>query len=233
MLLLWSGGCDSTLMLFWFARQAVANGDPAPRTLAINYEQVPCAEQQRKARGAILKELAHRKLPVQHAELTLTKETEAAIECEQGANADGSRTGLVQPALWLSLAQPFLQPTENLYLGYVRGDDIWHYRTQLFDAFNAMQGVLKKTGTLQLPYEWWPKCSVISELRAADLLKHVWYCEDRTVKKPCGSCPACRTMSAGLHLESTNAKEDAWRKENETVREVKGRPPKRRKSKTK
>lgn len=193
-LVLWSGGCDSTLVLFELAAEALAAGKPLPRALSIVYDQqVPAAYQHRKARERILRELAQRGLKIEHSELSLSL---------SGENYVKGSPGLPQPVLWLTAAQLFLEPDEDLYAAYIRGDDIWHYRQFLFSVFDNAQALLRKSGKLQLPLEWESKDGVLKDLQSYGLLKLCWYCE--TVRgesmKPCGWCPSCKTMAAGRFL---------------------------------
>lgn len=193
-LILWSGGCDSTLLLFEHATKALAAGENPPRALSISYDdQIPAGQQHRKARQAILKEFRRRGLKVDHAEVSFQKSGPISVE---------PAPGLPQAILWTGIAQTFLMRDEDLYLAYIRGDDIWHYRQWLFDAFGSTQIVLQKDGKLQLPLEWMAKDEVLKELDAAGLLELTWYCETArgTEMKPCGWCASCKTMSAARHL---------------------------------
>lgn len=192
-LILWSGGCDSSLLIFEQATKALAAGEPMPRTLSINYdEQINAGEQQRKVRAAFLKELARRGMKIEATELEIRKQGEGYVQ----------RNGLPQSCFWLSLAQTFLEEEEDLYLGYVRGDDIWHRRSELIWIFDNTQTILRKTGKLFMPFEWVAKDEVLKDLAAARLDKLVWYCEcvRPGEKKPCGWCPSCKSMSAAKHL---------------------------------
>lgn len=193
-LILWSGGCDSTLLLFELATKALASGDPPPRALSVNYDdQIPAGEQHRTARQRILKEFRRRGLKVYHSEFVFTKQGDFGLE---------RPPGLCQPILWLGFGQSCLMEDEDLYLGYVRGDDIWHYREHIVSTFSGMQQVSRKTGSLYFPLEWESKDEVLKQLADANLLKFVWYCETvrGSLMKPCGWCPSCKTMSAARHL---------------------------------
>lgn len=193
-LILWSGGCDSTLLLFQMATKALAAGDAPPRALSVSYDdQIPAGEQHRTARLRILKEFRRRGLKVDHSEFVFTKQGDFGLE---------RPPGLGQPILWLGFGQSCLMEDEDLYLGYVRGDDIWHYREHIVSTFSSMQQVSKKSGSLYFPLEWESKDEVLSQLADAKLLKFVWYCETvrGSLTKPCGWCPSCKTMAAGRYL---------------------------------
>lgn len=195
-LILWSGGCDSTLMLYYEATTAHAAGEPMPSALSIDYDdQLANTRSQANARAALLKEFGRRGLRIPATTLTISKQGNLWVERHEGG-------GLIQPLWWLSLAQTFLKPEEDLYLAYIRGDDIWHYREHLVAAFVAGQAMLKKTGKLCLPFEWVEKQDVLKELKQAGLDKLCWYCEcaERGAAKPCGWCPSCKTMAAGRYL---------------------------------
>jgi len=177
-MLMWSGGLDSTALLAWLC-QSSSSAYPV-RTIAVNHSMVPCNAQQKKARQTILAELKAKGHHVEHREVDIE------------ANNTGCVTGgICQPLLWLPVGVLALREDEDLYLGYVKGDDIWHYRYALFSAFDSFMAMMQKTGKLQLTYEWTDKVDLVRELRKANLLQHIWYCEQSDNDKPCGKCHSC------------------------------------------
>lgn len=200
-LLLWSGGCDSTLLLHDMLTAAPdADGNRVGRyvklkpiepirVLSINHDQITNSKQGSLARKRLWPKL--KKL----RGFTYS-ETTVAINDIGVENGDG---GLCQPGIWLLHAAMCLSADEDLYAGYIRTDDIWHRREQLYGAFGWLQAMTEKTGRLLCPLEWMRKGEVIQELERLRLLKDTWHCEDPTDKhKPCGKCASCDTHAMGL-----------------------------------
>jgi hypothetical protein len=152
-------------------------------------------KEQRAAREKAKEKLA--KYSIQHQEVEV-KHAKGTDCC----GGDGSN----QYNIWITLAQMYLKPEENLYIGYVRCDDIWHGINDVKDTFDAMQRVSGKRGQLKLPLEWWRKAEVIRELRKARLMGSVWWCETPKDGKPCWNCTPCRCHKTGMWEARQDAK---------------------------
>jgi 7-cyano-7-deazaguanine synthase in queuosine biosynthesis len=188
-LVLWSGGCDSTLVL-WDLLQDQSPKSPAINTIAINYPQIMGAEMAKAKRKAILNELRGRGFRINHGEV---------IVAHDGATGIQNSYGLPQAALWVSLSPLYLGEKEDLYAGYVRGDDACHHKEALKGVFGWQQNLLGKTGNLLWPLEWTHKSEVIARLKAAKLLNLVWWCEQMTKDgSNCGKCSSCITHALAL-----------------------------------
>jgi hypothetical protein len=60
---------------------------------------------------------------------------------------------LPQPPIWLYNASMNC-PTNDVALGYVRYDDIWHYRREVLELVRALDVFKGQTTTLHFPFEW-------------------------------------------------------------------------------
>lgn len=136
MLVCWSGGLDSTLTLVDLAKRyaATPKGELPPdkyglRALSIVHQQVPCQPQASKSRAAIRSLMKKRGWSFRHS--TVYCRTKGRFEATVG-------TGLSQPLFWLSMAVGYLEEDEDLYMGYVHGDCIWHYTEHLMACFRAL-----------------------------------------------------------------------------------------------
>lgn len=196
-LVCWSGGLDSTLVLYDLAVRYRDDKTPPDahglRAVSVVHHQVSCQKQARRARNAIRRAMRKENLAFRHAAVRWRASGEFS-----GHQAEG---GLAQPGLWLAVAQSYLLDDEDLYLGYVKGDDVWHHFSELKQAFAGMQGLAGKTGRLLTPLEWDRKADVIARIRRAKLYRHCWYCEGSNwrgdePKEPCGVCVPCRTHRA-------------------------------------
>jgi len=187
-LVLWSGGCDSTLLLHQVASEKATRDDPV-RALSIVHDQVPANKEQAQARKNILKEFKRRGLHVVHS--TVRVKTTGLFSVKGGGNT--------QAVLWLGLAVPYLFKDEDLYAGYIRGDDYWHYEGWLQEAFKNLKHAKYLKGRLRTPLEWLTKGEVIKELKQKKLLRLTWYCENpKKNGKPCGKCHSCKVHRTGV-----------------------------------
>lgn len=92
-----------------------------------------------------------------------------------------------------------VQEKEDLYAGYVKGDDALTYREQLFQAFNVLKFFNGNSGTLKIPFECTPKTKKIHRLKEIGLYKYIWYCENPTKPgRKCGKCASCASHRSAL-----------------------------------
>ena len=128
-MILWSGGCDSTLLLHDLAvKQKMYDNYPI-NAVSIIHDQIYNSKTAAQGKIKILKELRKRGLEISYNE----------IHIKTSMNADGC--GLTQPIIWLATAIPYLGVTENMYVGYIKEDCVWHYRSFLYDAFKNLQTI--------------------------------------------------------------------------------------------
>ncbi len=184
--LLWSGGADSTLVL----RDLLADRIPV-KTVSINHSQVICHEQHAAARERITRKLEKLTDPLDRKSKMFRPFEQTVITVTDSLGGVGHEGGLCQPLIWLGLAMLHLDNGEDLYTGYIKGDDIaWHW-DDLQRAFKSLQRMRGGKGKLIAPLMWMDKVAVLKKLRGHNLLKDVWYCEDSKTHKPCGTCHSC------------------------------------------
>lgn len=190
-LVLWSGGCDSTLVLHDLGRKSSA--DKPVRALSIRHFQVGAQAEQRKARLVLLKEMRRRGFYIKCAEVTVTKKGAFHI----------LSSGVSQPMLWLLHGIPFLRQDEDLHMGIVYGDNsILQHIEDLQRTFDACQRMRECGGELKLPFRHNTKGHVIGRLKELKLYKHCWWCEapqKGLIPKPCGKCGPCTTHATALY----------------------------------
>jgi len=188
MLLSWSGGCDSTVMLYEALKTKKDN--ETVRAISVSHIQVTNSEISKIARAKIKAKLARAGLTFQHVEVAVTHEGSFQIEpCG----------GLSQPALWLQVATSYLEQAEDLALGYITGDDIWHYRNYLCEAFQNTQVISNRSGQLQFPLEWYTKSAIIERLKEVGLYNLCWWCEFPSKGRPCTRCAVCIRHKTALY----------------------------------
>jgi hypothetical protein len=188
--LLWSGGCDSTLLLADMLK-AKKGGKPGEfvtlddndhvRAFSVVNSQQAGYAQNLKARQRLAPTLKRRFGEFVHAEMRVR---------HKGLFID-SNGGMPQPMMWLLHAVQILDSSEDLYVGYIKGDEVWHYRAQLELAFQYVQQFTHRTGKLRMPLEWVSKAEVLAALRRLKLLKHTWHCELPVRGRTCRTCASC------------------------------------------
>lgn len=178
-LLLWSGGCDSTLLLYTMLKYY--NGEV--RTIAINHQNVLANGESKKCRTKLIKKLSKIK-KFKHTEINI-KHNNNLVYPKLGAS------GLIQPAIWILTASLYLEYDEDLYVGYVKGDDVWHQFNNLTWAFSYIQATIGKIGKIITPFEWVGKFQVIDKLMRLRLISFCWWCGDPAKGKRCNKCGSC------------------------------------------
>jgi 7-cyano-7-deazaguanine synthase in queuosine biosynthesis len=204
MLVLWSGGCDSTLLLYDLCRQQQAiewshqyakgpelKDSEKVRAISVFHDQIDDdkAKLEARARTKIFEEFKKRGLSFECLSVN--------VQNLQGE----TRGGCLESAIWVLSAVPYLKQDEDFYLGYVAEDDIWHNRDSYIRAFNGIQELMGNTGSVKFPLEWEYKLDIIKRLEKEKLLDLTWWCEHPKDKKPCGTCKSCYRMETTLFLK--------------------------------
>lgn len=180
-LVIWSGGCDSTLVLHDVAKKL-----GSVRALSIQHPQVLACEESIAARERLLIRLRKRGLNIEHTTLVLDHgATDIQVETHDGCNP--------QAVLWLTLGVAYLRQDEDIYFGYHRGDDFWTDQRAVAKAFQALQWIRNGKGKISYPLEGHTKADIIKRLQALGLYRDCWYCEDPRKGKRCGKCRPCIT----------------------------------------
>ena len=204
MLVLWSGGCDSTLVLndllqtYPPRQEADGSWTYHVKTLSINIPEVRNSHHARGARDAIAAKLTEKGLPFRREELTVSYDMTLHHHHVRG---DGN----IQAQLWLAQGVPYLGICEDMFVGWIQSDDTWHdieNVRQVFRSMSALAGrkIVGDAGRLVTPLEWTSKREVIQRLKSAGLYDLTWWCEDPddAVDRLCGLCTPCQTHMTAL-----------------------------------
>lgn len=195
-MVIWSGGCDSTLLL---KRTAEKYGTPDNPVIALSFESHVLGKakitKEREARKKLKSVFKRRGYSIEYH----TVEIDATTWYKQ-------KSGLPQAFLWASLASFYAPNNSVLYFGYIRTDDFWHHSQPFKEMLESGSDLLGADIAFEFPLEFMSKEEVIQHLLDDELYDHVWYCEG--VEKPtdtaCGCCSPCKkhTLSlVGLALE--------------------------------
>lgn len=121
-----------------------------------------------------------------------------------------TKTIFAQPSLWIHAATFIAAPDihSKVVIGYVKNDDIWHYKHELNETYNLMN-VLTCHDTepvpLEFPYEWVTKNGIRNDLKAnfiyyKQIMNCVSYCESGD-KDYCGECSSCKRHAEEINYE--------------------------------
>lgn len=185
-LVCWSGGCDSTLVLYDLAQKA-SPLDPV-RAVSFDVSQTFMRKEQALARKRILAWMKKKGLHVDHFEIGLN----TGIKGNYSLHSYGNP----QAVLWL-LATQALTKEEDLYMGFVRKDDWWGDYASWHLIFTTLQDVAGRAGKLRTPLCKTHKHNVVARLREIGLLDLTWWCgaddllKNKRRREPCGYCNSC------------------------------------------
>lgn len=183
-LVVWSGGADSTLVLYDLARQS--SEDHPVRAVSFESDQVAGEKEQFYARNRVINALRKRGHHVRHGTIKIQSSGPFGFDCH----------GLPQATMWLYAAQ-CLREDEDLYFGYVKGDDWWCESARFTTMFEQAQAASGRTGGIYTPLRYIHKRTVLHRLQEAKLLDLVWWCGARPEGRkkarvePCGKCSSC------------------------------------------
>lgn len=185
-LVVWSGGCDSTLVLHDLAKK---QGNV--RALSIRHINVPAAKESDRARTRLLSRLQKKGLNIDHTTIDVN-------QCESDVQIEALDGGCAQPVLWLAIAVGYLREKEDLYFGHHRGDDFWEFRSAFEAAFRALQKIRGGKGKIVYPLRAFHKADILKRLQALSLYRDCWYCENPRDGKRCGRCRPCITHRTAI-----------------------------------
>jgi len=187
-LVLWSGGCDSSLVLYDLARKEGTRAKPI-RALTVHHSSVNARKEQARARKRILAEFKKQGLHVIASEVEIN-----CLGPEWPA-----RGGAMQPAIWVSMATQIIMDDEKLYTGHCEGDSMWVAYGQAYAAFKALCSLMdKEKADWIFPLLSTSKEDIFRRLKQAGLYDLCWWCEVPTKGKVCGTCVPCKTHETAL-----------------------------------
>ena len=204
----WSGGCDSTALLYKLATIYPNNNIKAVSVIS---DGIYNAKADSGARKKIKKKFQQLKI-----------KNITYLTFKISYDYLGGYCGLGQPALWLSSLSSILTGTEKaVCFGYVREDDIWHYIEPFKKVFYNMAQITGCVGAeLYFPTAWMHKKDIVKYLKEYDLLHLCNFCESRESDDesilPCGYCASCRKM---IYAEQEIAFEEQKEQETEVVKD--------------
>jgi 7-cyano-7-deazaguanine synthase in queuosine biosynthesis len=195
---MWSGGCDSTLLLYEVASHfkslntkvyAVSSTSPI-----LDETKSKSESHSRDKIKAKLKELGLDNI------VYITVNTDVSETL--GIDPYNHPAGLPQAYFWSLESLVWTTQKCNLFMAYIRGDDFWHYKDDYYNMVYYASRLLRNGGDCIkaiCPYEWITKSEIIVRLHYLGLLELVWSCElPHQVDEPCGNCTPCNHYHSAL-----------------------------------
>ena len=116
-----------------------------------------------------------------------------ANDCSIEQQVSIQHEGIVQPPLWAVIGVLAAQ-CQDIYFGYVRGDDLWHYKHEFFEITANVAKMLHKEVHIQFPFEWATKEELLPYYdKHQDVLEAVHTCEMGNDWRLC-TCNKCKAM---------------------------------------
>lgn len=194
---LWSGGCDSTLLLY----ELLETYGPE-NVIAISYKYPFLLENkyltEKKYRDKF-KEKMKEKGPnfsnFKHMEINVSYGQQNIDDCVSIRSG-----GLIQAVSWLLSVPIFTRTNDKIYSGIISGDDLLIWLNSYEELFKNVSKILDRDISLRLPYIQMTKADVIRKLIQYDLYDSVWFCEiPPEVNKKCYKCKPCLNHFAALN----------------------------------
>ncbi len=193
-LLLWSGGCDSTLLLYELCKKYGKKEGHSINCVSVEFwglrsEKIKKEEESRKKFKKYLKSLGYN---VNYAKVKIDLKLPKINWVEQGT------TSGLQFFYWFSNILSFIDDNTSIYLGYIYNDSIWYTYSELESIINNSFRMVGCSGTLwRLPLSLKRKLEIINKLEEEGLLDFCWWCEEPVLDNKeiieCGKCTPCIT----------------------------------------
>ncbi len=189
---LWSGGCDSTLVLFELLKELkTLNDERVVKTYSFSHAQISSVKMlwEKQKRDTFLLWLDQNGCAnkVQHTHISLP---------EYQMNHAGS----IQSALWVTNIIPLTWEESFIFGGYHDGDCFWNYdlMSEWLKIASGMVTMLNKKIDFCMPLRFWKKKEIIYSLKKYGIYECTWWCENPGNNGRCGYCDPCQLHEMSL-----------------------------------
>ena len=202
---MWSSGCDSTLLLYELLKKYGPD-----KVIAISCK-FPWLNKKKASHEVIFRQRFIDDLKRRNTGLSgfthYTIDVNWQYRPKDSKNGGYHSSGLLQPYSWLTIALPLMKPNDWFYIGTIRGDDlVTLYLRQFQDLFEASSKMLNKEIHLCMPYVGYTKANVIAKLIEYGIYDLTWFCEkpESPTSGPCTNCHPCKTHIEALASIATD-----------------------------
>ena len=202
---MWSSGCDSTLLLYELLKKYGPD-----KVIAISCK-FPWLNKKKASHEVVFRQRFIDDLKRKNTGLSgfthYTIDVNWQYRPKDSKNGGYHSSGLLQPYSWLTIALPLMKPNDWFYIGTIRGDDlVTLYLRQFQDLFEASSKMLNKEIHLCMPYVGYTKANVIAKLIEYGIYDLTWFCEkpESPTSGPCTNCHPCKTHIEALASIATD-----------------------------
>lgn len=212
---MWSGGCDSTALLY-----KLLNSDDKFRTLSIDHCQI--SEEQRameyQSRDKILQ------WAKDNYKIDVTN-TVIKIENKGPHDYGISTNGNPQLLMMTQLGLLYIDIDDKLWLGIIKGDDSIRNLYNINKIARQVNYIRtdsdKIEPIIETPLCYTSKAEILKEM-PEDLLKLTWWCESPTKNnRKCSKCPSCIRHNMSLYEMNEYCKKNEYNKKNQSKKTIK------------
>lgn len=201
---LWSGGCDSTLLLY-----ELLDTYGCKNVVAVSYKY-PWLHETKYETEKLHREAFKAKLKLRDEKFNNINHTEFDISTNtiSGNFMDVQRGGNPQSIAWLLSIPLYTTSGSIVYTGTIV-EDLPLRIHEYCEIFSNVSKVLDRNIALRMPYLHLTKPQIIEKLFQYDIYEESWFCEMPVgINKPCDNCEPCIThISALSALEITTKNE--------------------------
>jgi 7-cyano-7-deazaguanine synthase in queuosine biosynthesis len=189
---IWSGGLDSTYLLYKVAEQFGTYDRPIQTIYLDHFQLDKKSICEKKARDELLILLRNKGLHIETNTITISA-TENMHHNQRGGSS--------QSYMWISSVLPYMKYNGVLHMGIVLGDTSIEYLHLLQDLVIVSNKIMRFEIQLSSPLLYMSKLDILSnwyEVCDRDIYKAIWYCELPIVETACGNCNSCVTHQSAL-----------------------------------
>lgn len=185
----WSGGCDSSVLLYELLS---LYGSKKVVAISYNYpwlynKKAQSEEMHRNAFISKIKLHGNNFMDFSHTIFTVNQETKSGDPLNVK-----DYPGIPQALAWMFSTPMYLNYNGIVYIGMIKGDNFSLWIDDYYRMFNNINSLLHKKSSLRIPYITLEKKNIIEKLFYYDLYNETWYCEfPNFVNMPCGKCVPC------------------------------------------
>lgn len=193
--LLWSGGCDSTLLLY-----ELLEAYGCERVVAVSYKypwlgdkKYETEKMHREAFKSKVKLRGEKFANIRHTEIEFNQKTMS------GDHLLHHGGGYIQAVAWLLSIPIYTLHGAMVYTGIINGDGLPLMIQEYSALFKNLSNLMNRDIHLRIPYLSLTKSQVIEKLFHYDIYEESWYCENPpSIGKSCHKCTPCITHLSAL-----------------------------------
>ncbi len=197
-IVLWSGGCDSTLLLYQLSK---SNPDKSVHAVSICTSYAPDAIEIKREK------VCREKIKKHFNEMGINNILYTEINVDMPLNEEfESWTSLMFfPIIYLGNITPYLKHGDIVYQAYIKEDIELHFKYPILNLAKLVSAIIGVNFEYKFPFEYKSKIDVVDEIIKLGLLDKVSWCshplKDGSPCKKCRSCIMHYSALYGLKLK--------------------------------